>query len=573
MPLPDDTLVAYFSLEYGLREELPIYAGGLGILAGDHLKSASDLDVPLVAVGLFYREGYFRQVLGPEGQEECYDPADPAALGLRCVGSVQVELRGVDVEAAVWRLDVGSVPLLLLETDVEGNPEWARAVTHRLYGGDRETRLEQELVLGIGGVRALTALGFKPTVFHLNEGHAAFTAVERLRVLTQDGLSDEEALERIRATTVFTTHTPVPAGNEVFEQPLVRSLVQPLADRSWDELEPLGRGTDGSTRFGLTPFALRTSDHRNAVSRLHGEVARAMWAPLWPELSRDDVPIGHVTNGVHPRTWLAPRLAELLAACGVELDRGAAWECALGLDLDALAGVRRAGKEALLRRYVLDPEALTIGFARRFATYKRAGLLLSRREELAALLGDDERPLQILFAGKAHPNDAEGKAMLAEVARFCRSSDAGGRAVFVENYDLEVARELVQGVDVWLNVPRRGEEASGTSGMKAALNGALNLSVLDGWWDEGYDEIAGWAIPGSGAVSDQYAADAAEVFRVLEDEVLPEYYGGGWIERSRATIARTGARFSSQRMVREYVEGYYEPAARAAEQPAGALPD
>jgi starch phosphorylase len=365
----------------------------------------------------------------------------------------------------------------------------------------------------------------------------------------------------------------VPAGNEVFEQPLVRSLVRPLAGASWDDLEALGHGTDDSTRFGLTPFALRTSGHRNGVSRLHGEVARAMWAPLWPQRSPADVPIGHVTNGVHPRTWLAPRLAELLAACGVDLDRGEAWERALGLDLDALAALRRAGKEALLRGLGLDPDALTIGFARRFATYKRAGLLLSRREELAALLADDERPLQILFAGKAHPNDAEGKAMLAEVLRFCRSAEAGGRAVFVENYEIRVARELVQGVDVWLNVPRRGEEASGTSGMKAALNGALNLSVLDGWWDEGFDAAAGWAIAGSGAGSDQYAADAAELFRLLEDEVLPEYYGGGWIERSRAAIARTGERFSSQRMVREYVEGYYAPAARAAEQPASALPD
>jgi starch phosphorylase len=287
----------------------------------------------------------------------------------------------------------------------------------------------------------------------------------------------------------------------------------------------------------------------------------------------EDVPIGHVTNGVHPRTWLAPRLTQLLEACGVDLDRGEGWERALELDLDALAEVRRAGKEALLRRFELDPAALTIGFARRFATYKRAGLLLSRREELAALLADDERPLQILFAGKAHPADAEGKAMLAEVVRFCRSPDACGRAVFVENYDMEVACGLVQGVDVWLNVPRRGEEASGTSGMKAGLNGALNLSVLDGWWDEGYDATSGWAIPGSGARADQYAADAAEVFRLLEDEVLPEYYGGGWIERSRAAIARTGERFSSQRMVREYVERYYEPAALAAEQPAGALPD
>jgi glycogen phosphorylase len=579
--------VAYFSTEFGLDESLPIYSGGLGILAGDHLKSASDLGIPLVAVGLFYREGYFRQQLDEsDWQGERYPENDPSLLPMSAEDArVTVELAddgGVltPVHARVWRVQVGRIPLYLLDTEVDENPDWARRITDRLYGGDRRHRLRQELVLGVGGVRALRALGLDPAVFHMNEGHSAFLQLERLRELVEDaGLARDAATDRLRASTVFTTHTPVPAGNEIFDAWLVEQNVAPLVQRcgfSWDEFVALGR-TGVSEAFGLTPFALRTSSYANGVSALHGEVSREMWHGLWADRSIDDVPIGSVTNGVHARTWIAGELDRLL---GTEEDTATPdFARAYELTADDLWRAHAEAKSRLLSGIAarngtrFDPNVLTIGFARRFATYKRAGLLLSRREELAALLADDERPLQILFAGKAHPNDAEGKAMLAEVVRFCRSREAGGRAVFVENYDLRVARELVQGVDVWLNVPRRGEEASGTSGMNAALNGVLNLSVLDGWWDEGYDEVAGWAIPGSGAGSDQFAADAAELFRLLEDEVLPEYYGGGWVERSRAAIARTGERFSSQRMVREYVEGYYEPAARAAEQPAGALPD
>jgi starch phosphorylase len=557
--VPSDLLVAYFSLEFGVDERLPVYAGGLGVLAGDHLKAASDLEVPLVGVGLFYREGYFRQEVGADGrQAERYDERDPAGLGLEDTGvTVRVEVPAGPVDARAWRTNVGRVPLVLLDAD---------GLSSALYGGDREHRLGQELLLGLGGVRALRALGLAPTVFHLNEGHAAFTALERLRALVEDdGLSVEDALEAVRRTTVFTTHTPVPAGNERFDVTLVRRHLEPLAERiglGWDALVALGRA-DGDEAFGLTPFALRTAARRNGVSRLHGKVARGMWAGLWPARAAEDVPIGHVTNGVHPGTWLSEELAGLLAAQGVELDRGEAWERAEGLELEALAGARRIRKEALLAGLgdALDPDALTLGFARRFATYKRANLLLSDPERFAALLADADRPVQLLVAGKAHPADGGGKEIIEQVVAFARGELAGGRVVFLEDYDMALARALVQGVDVWVNVPRRLEEASGTSGMKAGLNGALNLSVADGWWDEGQDPETGWTIPGDGA-PDQDGADAAELYRLLEEEVVPAYYGdrNAWLTRARTAIARTGARFSSHRMVSEYLAGYYEPA-------------
>ena len=555
----DDLLVAYFSLEFGVDERLPVYAGGLGVLAGDHLKAASDLEVPLVGVGLFYREGYFRQEVGADGrQAERYDERDPAGLGLEDTGvTVTVEVPAGPVDARAWRTNVGRVPLVLLDAD---------GLSGALYGGDREHRLGQELLLGLGGVRALRELGLAPTVFHLNEGHAAFTALERLRALVEDdGLPVEDALEAVRRATVFTTHTPVPAGNERFDVTLVRRHLEPLAERiglGWDALVALGRA-DGDEAFGLTPFALRTAARRNGVSRLHGKVARGMWAGLWPARAAEDVPIGHVTNGVHPRTWLSEELAGLLAAQGVELDRGEGWERVEGLELQELARARRIRKEALLAGLgdALDPDALTLGFARRFATYKRANLLLSDPERFATLLADADRPVQLLVAGKAHPADGGGKGIIEQVVAFARGELAGGRVVFLEDYDMALARALVRGVDVWVNVPRRLEEASGTSGMKAGLNGALNLSVADGWWDEGQDPETGWTIPGDGA-ADQDAADAAELYRLLEKEVVPAYYADGeaWLGRARTAIARTGARFSSHRMVSEYLTGYYEPA-------------
>jgi starch phosphorylase len=571
--LPDDLLVAYFSLEFGVDERVPIYAGGLGVLAGDHLKSASDLGVPLVGVGLFYRHGYFRQEVLEGEQREHYALNPPAEHGLtRTPAPVAVEIGDETIEAAVWRLDVSAVPLLLLDTDLHENPGWARALTDRLYGGDRETRIGQELVLGVGGIRALAALGFGPTVFHLNEGHAAFAALERMRVLVEDeDASFDEALEAVRRSTVFTTHTPVPAGNESFDDTLARRQLGPLVERlgvPWETVAALGRSRPDDDDFGLTPLALRTAARCNAVSRLHAEVARRMWAHLWPGRPVDEVPIGHVTNGVHAPTWTSSELAEALLGAGTDVAaREPAWERANRLDLQQLSSIRRRRKDDLLRLVAertgtaLDPAALTIGFARRFAAYKRADLLLSRPDELAALLGDRERPLQLVFAGKDHPDDAEGKDVLAKVAAL---ADVAPGVVLLADYDLALARALVQGVDVWLNLPRRLEEASGTSGMKAGLNGTPSLSVLDGWWAEGYTPEIGWAIPGTGAATqaEQDAADADELFRLLREEVLPRYYGPleEWSAIGRTAVASVGARFTSHRMVSEYAERFYAPA-------------
>jgi starch phosphorylase len=587
--LPEDLLVAYFSLEFAVDERLPIYAGGLGVLAGDHLKSASDLEVPLVGVGLFYREGYFRQEVAEGGQREQYALNTAAELGLvRTDATVPVEIGDEAIEAAVWRFDAGAVPLLLLDTDLPENPRWARALTARLYGGDRETRIGQELVLGVGGIRALAALGFEPTVFHLNEGHAAFAGLERMRVLVEEhGASFDEALEDVRRTTVFTTHTPVPAGNETFDGKLARKSLGPLVERlgvPWETVAALGRSGPRDESFGLTPLALRTAARCNAVSRLHAEVAGAMWAHLWPGRPVEEVPIDYVTNGVHAPTWVSPALAEALAAAGVDVAAPAPdWERTQELDPAALARVKRTGKNALFRLVEertdvsLDLDVLTIGFARRFATYKRADLLLRRADELAALLADDERPLQLVYAGKAHPDDSEGKGVLEKVVALAENPAARGRVVFLPDYDLALARTLVQGVDVWLNLPRRLKEASGTSGMKAALNGTPNLSVLDGWWDEGYRPEAGWAIPGTGAETqaEQDDADAAELFRLLQEEVLPRFYGEpeAWLATGRAAIASAGAHFTSHRMVGEYAERFYVPAhleARAVSQPSRA---
>src|SRR4051812_18482144 len=426
----DRLLVAYFSCEFGLDESLPIYSGGLGVLSGDHLKSASDLGVPLVAVGLFYRNGYFRQQLDANGrQQERYPVNHPERLPLHeehVTATVQLpDDRDVlvDVRARVWRAQVGRVRLYLLDTDVDGNPDWARTITDALYGGDRLHRIRQELVLGIGGVRVLRALGLEPTVFHMNEGHSAFLQLERLRELVEEEqVSRDAALQRMRASTVFTTHTPVPAGNEVFDAWLVQRNVAPLVARcgfTWDEFVAFGRMTPGESGFGLTPFALRTATYANGVSELHGEVSREMWQGLWPDRSVDDVPIGSVTNGVHSRTWLGRELDELL---GWEEDMGTPdFASAYALGDDALWRAHSTAKARLLRRLPsFDPDALTIGFARRFATYKRADLMLSDTERLARLLGDTDRPLQVVLAGKAHPADEGGKALIQKIVQFTR---------------------------------------------------------------------------------------------------------------------------------------------------------
>jgi starch phosphorylase len=538
-----DLLVAYFSMEFGLHERLPIYSGGLGVLAGDHLKAAAELGVPLVGVGLLYRGGYFRQgVDGAGRQTEDYQPVDPEAVGVtREPVTVSVELDGETIEAAVWRKEIGSVTLYLLEVD------W---LTDALYGGDREHRIRQELLLGVGGVRALAALGIEPTVFHLNEGHSAFLQIERVRALVEQGLETDAALELVRDSSVFTTHTPVPAGNEVFDEELVLRYAGKLAaDAGLDREALLGLGRLGDkSGFGLTPLALRLSAYANGVSELHGSVAREMWA----ELGRE---IGHVTNGVHVGTWLDPALAELLRYSGVIPEAPPAeanWEAARGASSEAIWRIHTAAKARLAERAgIVNRELLTIGFARRFATYKRAGLVFADLDRLLEL------PIQIVVAGKAHPADAAGKDVMQGIVELARDRRTRGRIVFLENYDMGVARGLVRGCDVWLNTPSRPLEASGTSGMKAALNGVLNLSVLDGWWAEAYSPELGWAIEGT---SDD--ADREQLYSLLEEQVVPLFIEGRdeWVEMMKASIAELAPRFSMHRAVIDYAERYYLPA-------------
>jgi starch phosphorylase len=577
----EEFLAAYFSTEFALDESLPVYSGGLGVLAGDHLKSASELGVPLVGVGLFYERGYFRQTLDETGwQTERYPLNNPARLPLtlerRSSGEplhVHLELAGEPISLQIWRADIGRTRLFLLDANVETNSEGARAITDRLYGGDREHRIRQEVVLGVGGIRALRALGLAPTVFHMNEGHSAFLAVERLRELTAAGTSLERALGEVRGSTVFTTHTPVPAGNEVFEPALVQRYLAGLVAGTgldWDEFLALGRVTPNDL-FGLTPLALRLARRANGVSALHGSVAREMWQPLWPDKPVDEVPIGSVTNGVHARTWLSGELAGYLGGDWLrvrELADEELWRIHLALKRDLLALAESRGNPL-----TSGEDALTIGFARRFATYKRAGLLFSDPDRLARLLADHERPVQVLLAGKAHPADEGGKQLIREIWELTRDSRFQGRVVFLEDYQMTLARHLVQGVDVWLNTPRRPQEASGTSGMKAAMNGVVNLSILDGWWAEAYSPGVGFAIAGEregASDEEQDARDATSLFDVLERELVPAYYARDerglsprWLELMRASIEQLGSEFNTNRIVREYVDTMYLPAHRA----------
>jgi len=545
--LDDDVLVAYFSMEFGLDAGLPIYSGGLGVLAGDHLKAAAELGVPMVGVGLFYRGGYFSQGVDAEGrQTETYASLDPEQLGLvREAVSVEVELAGENVTAAVWRRDVGSVPLYLLDVDL---------LTDALYAGDREHRIRQELLLGVGGVRALDALGLEPTVYHVNEGHSAFLTIERAGALVEEGLSTGDALDVIRRTTVFTTHTPVPAGNEVFDDELVEKYAGRLAGRaglSLDQLLELGHSEAGAG-FGLTPLALRLSAYANGVSALHGEVAREMWAAVRSDGGRS---IEHVTNGVHLGTWIAPELRDLLAEAGIRIAAPPApedWDAARSVDSGALWQTHMRSKERLAELTSLDPDRLTIGFARRFATYKRAGLVFGDLERLLSL------PVQIVVAGKAHPQDTPGKDVMQRIVELSRDSAVAGRIVFLTDYDIALAQTIIPGCDVWLNTPRRPYEASGTSGMKAAVNGVLNLSVLDGWWAEAYDPALGWAIDGR---TDE--ADAAQLYELLEEQVVPCFAERArWVTMMKESIAVLGPRFSMQRAVIEYAERFYLPASR-----------
>jgi starch phosphorylase len=604
-----DMLVAYFSLEFGLDAGIPLYSGGLGILAGDHLKSASDLGVPLVGVGLLYRSGYFRQTLGPDGgQRERYPSTDWADLPLSDATdasgaplAVDVEIGGETVRAAVRRIQVGRVPLLLLDADVEGNSPEAREITSALYGGDREMRIRQEILLGVGGVRALAAAGMRPTVFHMNEGHSALLTLERMRALIEDsGLGVAEAREEVRASTVFTTHTPVPAGNEIFELELARTYLEPLAvaiGMTWEDLAALAAHPDGDLQFGMTPLALRSSGFANGVAELHGDTSRRMWRGLWPDLPIDEVPITSVTNGIHTASWLSREMHELLERYvgpalrerpedrsvwdrAESIPAGELWRvhelCRERLVMLARGRLARRGSMRVGRRVaedVLRPDALTICFARRFATYKRANLLFRDPERLARLLGDEKRPVQLIVAGKAHPLDVPGKDVLRGVVQAAQRPLLRDRIVFLEDYDMHMARYLVQGADVWLNVPRRPLEASGTSGMKAAVNGALNLSVLDGWWAEGYSPGCGWAIGGGEQYDDPEENDAVEaeaLYSLLEREVIPMFFDRDasgrpreWTTMMTASIRRLGAAFNTGRMVRDYAERAYLPAHRS----------
>ena len=604
--------VAYFSAEFGLHESLPVYSGGLGVLAGDHIKSASDLDIPLVGVGLFYGQGYFRQRLDRDGwQHEEYLETDVTHLPMEtAIGKngqpvvVQIDTRAGSIRAKVWRVKVGRCDLFLLDSDVEGNHPEDRELTSRLYGGDRRIRIRQELLLGVGGLRALRQLGIQPGVLHLNEGHSGFAVLDAVRMRMEDeGIGFERAVPRVSREVVFTTHTPVPAGHDRFDADLIEEHLGPLRDAlglSQESFMGLGRENPNVDElFCMTVLGLRLSRRANAVSALHGEVSRAMWTGLSPGKLEDSVPIGHITNGVHVPSWLAPQMFRLYDRHlgsgwhqrsseakiweGIDdVDDGELWETHLNLKSRLLEFVRRRAVEQAERRdepqevlqrleRVLSQDALTIGFARRFATYKRANLILRDLEKLASMVNDPKRPVQFVFAGKAHPHDEPGKRVLQQIAQLMRDRQFGDKFVFVEDYDINVGRHFVQGVDVWLNNPRRPLEASGTSGQKVVLNGGLNLSILDGWWAEAYDGLNGFAI-GTGRTHSDMSVhdtrDGEDLLRVLSEEVIPLFYHRdrdglprGWIKRMKRTIRTLGWRFNADRMVMDYTLNCYIPAA------------
>jgi starch phosphorylase len=606
---------AYFSAEFGLHESLRVYSGGLGVLAGDHLKSASDLGIPLVGVGLFYHEGYFSQSIDANGwQQETYSFAEPKDLPLQPAHKgdgkqvvITVETRSGNISARVWKVDVGRIALYLLDTDIPENSVEDRKLTARLYGGDQRTRIRQEIMLGIGGVRALTALGIMPRVIHMNEGHSAFAPLEMIRYrMKHDGLSFDDALREVRSSCVFTTHTPVPAGHDRFDAGLINEHLGPLAEQlglDGGGLMGLGRvdpQNHGET-FCMTVLAFKTSRRANAVSNLHGVVSRRMWRNLWPWRSDEEIPIGHITNGVHVPTWLAQQMRVLydkvlpqnwysrsgqpeVWADFEQVTPGELWETHEALK-NRLITYARFRLTRLAQKHklpdaqiadlqnVLDPGALLIGFARRFAPYKRADLVLQDVNVLSKIIGDTSKPVQFIFAGKAHPRDDLGKELLQRIIKLTHDPRFKGRIVFLEDYDINVARHLVQGVDVWLNNPRRPLEASGTSGQKVVLNGGLNLSILDGWWAEAFDGQNGFAI-GSGMThvhqETQDRRDGEELLRVLQEEVIPLYYNRDrhdlpqdWIKRMTRAVRTLGWRFNADRMVMDYVTDAYIPAAGA----------
>ncbi len=599
--------IAYFSMEFGLHETLPIYSGGLGVLAGDHLKEASDLGLPLTGVGFMYGQGYFSQRITEDGWQDALNnmldfknlPALPVLdeHGKRLC--VDVEFPDRTVSLSLWELHVGRIPLYLLDSNLDPNSDFDKQLTARLYWSDLDRRVMQELLLGVGGVRALRALGYNPSVWHMNEGHAAFLTLERARELVAGGDTFEEAMEKTRAQNIFTTHTPVPAGNDEFPLWLIEKYLGalwPQLKLTRDQFFDIARHQmpQGET-FSMGILALRNSDGRNAVSELHGRVARRMWHFLWKDRDESEVPITHITNGVHVSNWLARRLANLFCDYLGEdwyehLDEHDFWSNIDGIPDAALWAVRLHLKRKLafyMRERVRDrwtdggfhpvqvvssgvlinPYALTIGFARRFATYKRASLVLTDVERLLHIINRPNMPVQIIFAGKAHPADEPGKQLIQQVYRQVKRAETGGRLVFLEDYDMNLARYLVQGVDVWMNTPRRPYEASGTSGMKAALNGALNFSVLDGWWREAYNGYNGWAIGEDKEMESQSvqdAQDAESLYKTLENEIIPLFYDRDpkeisheWIARMKNSMKTNIPQFSTRRMVKEYVKRLY----------------
>jgi glycogen phosphorylase len=601
--------VAYFSPEFGLTETLPQYSGGLGVLAGDHLKAASGLGIPIIGVGLFYREGYFRQELNADGQQqERYLQLDPHGMALtRMEPEVEVDLAGNALKAQIWRAQVGRVKLYLLDADVDGNDVNARLVTDRLYGGDEEHRMAQEILLGVGGVRALEAVGETPEVFHMNEGHAGFLSLERIRCfMVDDGLTFAEAVEANRAATGFTTHTPVAAGIDRFPRALMERYFKNWVDEcgiTFDEFMAIGQepGADPSSPFNMAVMSLRLASKANSVSRLHGQVSRQIFHGLWPDIPVDEVPIGHVTNGVHARSWVSSSMSKLFDRYVMpdwDQANGDRWAHIRSARDDEVWRVKETARERLVLNTrsllkagliqsgaggvdvdwadrVLDSRILTIGFARRFAEYKRATLLFQYPERLKALLLNSERPVQIVLAGKSHPKDEIGKGIIREIVQFAKDPLVRHRVVFIPDYDMHIARMLYQGSDVWLNNPRRPLEACGTSGEKAALNGALNVSIRDGWWDEMFNGENGWAISSAETYGDLRKRDeleAASLFEILERQVIPKFYDRSegpvprdWVRMVKSSLCSLGPQVTAARMLRDYLDLMYEPLARNVE--------
>ncbi len=609
-----ESRIGYFSMEYGLTESLPIYSGGLGVLSGDHIKSASDLNLNLIGVGLLYRNGYFQQYLNQDGwQQEFYNTYDFHNMGIKEVkgedgGSLEIEmaLANRKIYLKAWKLEVGRIPIFLLDADIPENSEADRKLTAQLYGGDREMRLQQEILLGIGGVQLCKKLGLPPSVLHMNEGHSAFAAFERARqLMKKHSLIFAEAIEVSRKSGIFTTHTPVPAGNDVFDSGLMHKYFENYAQElgiSIEDFLKFGRVQPDNPQepFSMTVAAIRNSTYINGVSRLHGRVSRKMWRNIWPQIPHEHIPIKAITNGVHVATWVSFEMAELLDRYfGVnwqfKQDQPALWQKIENIPDPEIWNVHEYCRRKLVRfvrerlqlqlmnkgasrllideaREALNPEALTIGFARRFATYKRGNLILKDPDRLLRIINNPERPVQLVFAGKAHPQDQEGKKVIESLIHFINANQLIKKVIFIENYDIQVGRCLLQGVDVWLNSPLRPLEACGTSGMKAAANGVLNLSVLDGWWDEAYDHTSGWAIGSGEEYRDRHYQDEVEskaIYSILENDIVPLFYRRDsyglpreWIKIMKRAFVSIASVYNTQRMVMDYNQLFYRKAAR-----------